>query len=204
MKLEVPFYKQTTELNCGPNALKMALDFLGKSYSVEDLEKKMGIEKGKGISTIKLAIAARNFGFKTEFFSKVLGINPENLKMDFYKKHTDLNQENEAQKLLEEARNAGVRLYEKALSLEEIIKNIKQDRIMIVLLDWNVISEKEGKGYQGHLVPIVGYNNGIIYIHQPSPFNAEPKSFLPVKKEIFERARKAKGTDEDIVIIYKK
>jgi ABC-type bacteriocin/lantibiotic exporter with double-glycine peptidase domain len=204
MKLEVPYHKQTTKLNCGPAALKMALEFLGESYSLKRLEEELRLDKGKGISTIKLAIAARNLGFKTEFFSKVLGINPENLKTDFYKKYTDLIQDSEAQRLIAEARKIGVKLYEKTLTLEEIIKNIREERIMIVLLDANLLSKKEKEGFRGHFVPVVGYGKSNIYIHYPSFYSTVSRAFLPIKKEIFDKARKAKGTDEDIIIIYKK
>ncbi len=204
MKLEVPFYKQTTKLNCGPTALKMALEFLGKSYSIKKLEKEGGIERGKGISTIRLAVAARKLGFKTEFFSKVLGINPENFKTDFYRKYADLTQEKHAQKIIAEAKETGVKLHERILPLGEIIKNIRKDRIMIALLDSNMLSGKEKWGFRGHFVPLVGYDKNNIYIHYPSFYRTVLQAFLPIKKEIFDRARKAKGTDDDIVVIYKK
>ena len=35
MRLKVPFYKQTTLLNCGPTALRMALAYLDKDYGLE-------------------------------------------------------------------------------------------------------------------------------------------------------------------------
>lgn len=199
MKLDVPFYLQTKELNCGPVALKMALEFLGEKYSTKDMEKEVEIKEGKAVSTLKLAIAARKLGFKVEFYSKTLGLNKENLKMDFYKQYNDLD-ESESQKLFNEAREIGVELYEKTLSLEEIINNIREDRIMIVLLDWNVIKGKEG--FQGHFVPIVGYDEENFYIHNHGFLN--PEAFMPMKRELFDKARKSKGTDEDIVIIHRK
>jgi len=85
MKLQIPFYLQTTPLNCGPVALKMVLEFLNKKYSIEELEQATGLEKGKAISTIKLAITAARLGFKAKFFSKSIYFNKENLKLDYYK-----------------------------------------------------------------------------------------------------------------------
>ena len=58
------------------------------------------------------------------------------------------------------------------------------------------------KGYQGHFVPVVGYDKKNVYVHNHGLNN--PLSFLPIKKEIFEEARKAKGTDEDIIVVHRK
>ena len=53
MKLEVPYFKQTTQFNCAPAALGMVLHYFGNKSNLEDLGKRMGIEDGKAISTIK-------------------------------------------------------------------------------------------------------------------------------------------------------
>ena len=194
MKLDVPFYEQTSSLNCGPNALKMALEFLGKSYSIEEIENAAEIKQGKAVSTIRLAIAAKKFGFKTQFFSEVVGFNEKNLELDFYKQYADLTLENETQELFNKAEELGIELNEKTLTLEEIIENIKRDRIIILLLDWNTLIDK--KGYQGHFVVITGFDKESIYIH-----NSE--AFFKVEKASFDKARKAKGTDQDLIIISK-
>jgi len=199
MKLNVPFYKQTTEMNCGPLALKMALDYLGKNLSIEELEKQTELKRGKALPTIKLALVAKQLGFRTKFFTKNFENNPENLKMDFYKKYWDMNGE-ESQRIFQEAEKAGIELHEKTLSLENIINNIREDRIIIILLDWNVIAKKQG--YQGHFVPVVGYDEENIYIHNQG-FDS-PQAFMPIKRQTFDKARKAKGTDEDLLIIYRK
>jgi len=199
MKLEVPFYLQTTKMNCGPIALKMALEFLGEKYSIEEMEEITGIKKGKSLSTIKLVIASKKLGFKTKFYSKHINFNPENLKLDFYKKYGILNQ-SEISKALEEAKELGIELYEKTLTIPEIIDNIQEDRVIIILLNWNIIKGTEG--YQGHFVPVVGYDSENIYVHNHDFLN--PTAFLPIKKELFEIARKSTGTDEDILVIYRK
>jgi len=43
MKLEVPFFKQTTPLNCGPVAVRMVLSYFGKNVSLEEIERLVGI-----------------------------------------------------------------------------------------------------------------------------------------------------------------
>ena len=44
MKLDVPFFKQTTTLNYGPAALRMVLAYMGKVYGISVLERKTGIK----------------------------------------------------------------------------------------------------------------------------------------------------------------
>ena len=80
MRLNVPFYKQTTKLNCGPAALKMALSYLGKDYDMPTLEEKVGIMEGRAVSTIRLATASQDLGYKTEFYSKSLLFDPKHLE----------------------------------------------------------------------------------------------------------------------------
>ena len=200
IKLDIPFYLQTTPLNCGPVALKMVLEFLGEEHSIEEIEGLVGIKEGKAVSTIRLAIAARKLGFKVDFYTKVLGMNPENLKLDFYKKHGDVVQREESENLQKEAKSLGVNLFEKTLLQDAIIDNLDEDRAMIVLLDWNKINRKED--FRGHFVPIVGLSKNNILVHNHGFLNTAP--YFPIDKSLFESARKAKGTDEDLLIIYRK
>ncbi|MEN9626575.1 MAG: hypothetical protein RL557_903 [archaeon] len=198
MKLNVPFYLQTTSLNCGPAALRMVISYFDKDLGIALLEKRTGIQEGKAVLTSQIAIAAARSGYDVEFFSKHISFNEENLKLDFYKKYSDAAMR--SGKTIEEARKLGVQIGEKVLSLSELLQKINERSIPIVLLDWNVI--KGVNGYQGHFVPVVGYNDESIYVHNHGLNN--PQAFFPIKKEVFEKSRKAQGTDEDILVIKKK
>jgi uncharacterized protein YvpB len=200
MKIRVPFYKQTNPLNCGPSALKMVLAYFGKNIDIKILEEKTGIKEGKGISTIQIAIASSSLDFKTELYSKHLSFNPENLKLDFYKKYTDSDIQN-SEKLIKDAKYVGVKLYEKTLSIKEILKFLTKNTVPIILLDWNLVTNREKEGYQGHFVPIAGYDEKNVYVHNPG--SKDTGKFFMINKRIFDRARKANGTDEDLLVIYK-
>jgi len=200
MKINVPFFKQTNSFNCGPFALKMVLAYFGEDFDIQLLEEKVGIKKDKGIYTIQIATASELLGYKTKFYSKHLGINPENLKMDFYKKYAE--EFKDSDKIFFDAKSAGVEIYEKTLSLENLLKFVSKDSIPIILLDWNLITSKEEKGYQGHFVPIIGYNTKSVYVHNHGLNN--PKEFMEISRKLFDKARKAKGTDEDLLIIHRK
>ncbi|HKL24198.1 MAG TPA: peptidase C39 family protein [Candidatus Nanoarchaeia archaeon] len=201
MKLDVPFYKQTTPLNCGPIALKMVLSYFGNNKSSDILEEKTGIKEGKGISTIQIATAAASLGYKTDFYSKHVLFNEENLKHGFYQKYSDMDLE-QSKKWVKEAKEKGANVQEKKLSLEEILEFLTKDSVPIILLDWNNVKPKEERGYQGHFVPIVGYDKDNVYIHNHG--FEDTQKFMPLKKETFDKARKAEGTDEDIMVIYRK
>jgi len=199
MKLDVPFYLQTTPFDCGLTALRMILTYIDKDIDLEILKHQNNIKDNEAILTIQIAITAQLLGYKTTFFSKQINFNESNLSLDFYKKHPNILQK--SKELIKKAEDIGVKLEEKHLSLKEILEKIKEDCGAIILLDWNIVNKVENKGYQGHFVPIVGYDEENIYVHNHG-FN-NPTKFLAIKIGIFEKARKAEGTDEDIVFIHK-
>jgi hypothetical protein len=199
MILKVPFFKQTSPTNCGPTALKMVLAYFGKDESVDVLEARTGIMEGKAVSTIQIATAAASSGYKTDFYSKHLLFNEENMKQKFYQQYGNINVEL-SKKWLEDAKVAGVNVYEKTLLLEELLKFVTKDSIPIVLVDWNIIMSRKEKGYHGHFVPIVGFNKQNVFIHNHGLGNT--KEFMPIPRNIFDKARKAKGTDEDVMIVH--
>ncbi|MFA5303836.1 MAG: peptidase C39 family protein [Candidatus Nanoarchaeia archaeon] len=199
MKLAVPFFKQTTLLNCGPSALKMVLAYLGKDENITVLEEKTGIKEGKAIYTIQIAIAAALMGYKTEFYSKHLLFNEDNMKFEFYKNYSEMDMKKSIE-LAHEAKKLGVKIEEKTMELNELLNYLNEDKIPILILNWNVLINQEG--YRGHFVPIVGYDEENVYIHNQGLKDSQ--EFMPIKKELFDKSRKSEGTDEDIVIIYRK
>ena len=50
MKLNVPFFKQTSSLNCGPTCLKMVFAYFGNDIPIEKVEEITDIKDGKGIN----------------------------------------------------------------------------------------------------------------------------------------------------------
>ena len=143
MKLKVPFYKQTTDTNCGPVALRMVLAYFGDDLGIDILETRTEIKEGKGVVTIQIATAAALSGHRTDFYSKHVSFNEDNLKHEFYKKYTDLV--HKSKKLIDDAQKAGVIIYERTLTLDKLLKNIGGSSIPIILLDWNVVSGKKEK-----------------------------------------------------------
>ena len=199
MKLDVPFYKQLSIADCGPTALRMVLSYYRKNPSIKSIKEKCDIKKDKGISTIQIAIAAANFGYKASFYTTSLGFKKDNMKLEFYKKYADSNLIKGSNRLIKSAKDKGVELNERSLSLREIKSLVNKNSLIIILLDWSVVFRK--KNYLGHFVPIVGYDDKGIYVHNQG---ANAKKFLYINYTTFNKARKAKGTDEDILVISRK
>lgn len=198
MKLNVPFFNQTSLMNCGPVALQMVASYLGKDVELSVIEKSAGIEKDKGASTTQLAVASAEIGFKTRLISKNILFSEENLELDFYKKYATVSLES-SKDWLEKAKKSGVEVEERTANLEEILSFVSEKSLPIVLLDWNVVRGEDEKGYQGHFVPVVGYDEKNVYVHNHG-FN-NPTPFMPIERGLFDKARKSKGTDEDILVV---
>ncbi len=202
MKLKVPFYKQESKNDCGPTALQMVLEYLGEAHSKEELMDLVDSDKSGVTWTLGLARASAKLDFKTEFYSTCLGFNPLNYCLDYYQKEADeaSSSEQKLERLKIESHQLGVQMEERGLTLEELLSKISENCVPIILLDWNKIREKEG--YQGHFVPVVGYDDENVYVHDHGEIN--PKEFVAIKRKVFDEARKSKGTDEDIVYIHRK
>ncbi len=201
MKLNVPFFQQTSPLNCGPSALKMIFAYFGEDFPILTLEEKSGLKEGKAITSVQLATCSALLGFTASLYSISLSFNQEHLKLDYYQKNFDMDLVRQAEQLVNDAAKAGVHLEERSLSYEEILSFITQESVPLILLDWSFILESE-KGYLGHFVPLTGYDENGVYVHDHGLKNPTPNKFIP--KELFEKARKAKGTDEDLIVIRKK
>ncbi|MAE49464.1 hypothetical protein CMI48_01415 [Candidatus Pacearchaeota archaeon] len=202
MKLEVPFVENTSRgTDCGPVALDMVLRYFGVEKELDEIRAECLPEDDGVTWTAGLARAAAKFGFEAGFFSLVLGINEEHFEEAYYQEHTAGADAAKVkmEQLVKDCRELGVSLSEKDFELEELLSLLAEDSLVIVLLDWNKITGKEG--YQGHIVPIVGYDERNVFVHDSGPGDA--RAFYAIPRDVFEKARTAKGTDEDVVVVKK-
>ena len=199
MKLEVPFYKSKKDTDCGPLALKMALEYFGKKYSFEKLSKEEKQLDSGLVWTLGIARASKVLGFKTKIISKN-NFSHEEADIKYYEKYSNDEGKIILKKLNDELKVLCVGMSEKDLKLNELLEFLTLDSIPIVLINWFELTGSEG--YSGHFVPITGYDSEFVYVHNPGLANA--MAHMPIKRELFVRAWESKGTDKDVVIISKK
>ena len=198
MKLDVPFYRQTGIVNCGTTVLRMVLNYLGGNFDLDIIELKARIKDGKGIFTTQLSVAARELGYGAELHSIDETFNEDNMKEDFYKKFADSEFSKGITGWNNRAKKLGVNFSDKSFKIDEIISRLSKWSVPIVLIDWNIIKGKAG--YKGHFVPLVGFDKENVFIHNSGDDNG---AFVKIPKKLFDEARNANGTDEDILIITK-
>jgi ATP-binding cassette subfamily B protein len=59
-----PFYKQYDQMDCGPTCLRMVSKHYGRSYTMDTLRLKSGINRD-GVSLLGISEAAEEIGFRT-------------------------------------------------------------------------------------------------------------------------------------------
>ena len=68
MKLKVPYFKQDSINNCGPVALQMVFNFLGRFESEKALAKKVSVSERTGTSHMSMIKAVHGIGFYCRTF----------------------------------------------------------------------------------------------------------------------------------------
>ena len=92
IKFKIPFYEQGYN-ECGPICLKMVLEYFGENHSVLELKNLVESDSTGTTWAIGLVKAAASLGFKVDFYSTYLGVNPENYNLMYYVTQTDGYQE---------------------------------------------------------------------------------------------------------------
>jgi ABC-type bacteriocin/lantibiotic exporter with double-glycine peptidase domain len=192
MRYDVPFRRQESSLECGPTALQMASAFLGDEKGLEAIRDLLDFPDN-AVYTIQLATTACELGFKADFYTSDLQNEHDE---EYYEENA---KEISNEELNSKARDVGVEIREKQLELDELFDLLDEDRIPIVLLDWNRIQDEEG--YLGHFVVLTGYTESKAIIHNPDSGEGD---YVKINREAFDEARKAEGTDQDLAVIKKK
>lgn len=201
LKMALPFIVQTRAFGCGPAALCMVCTFLRPSLkmSLEVADRILAVPPGEAVSTISLCTAAVSLGFQSEFYTTHLTFNPQHRNHKFYREHSGTDPELAAQRHILQATTAGVRLVQRHVDLSTLLDLLSPKCAVIVLLDWNVVTNKRESGYWGHFVPVVGYTSDSVIVHNQDI--AKPQAFMHITRPVFEEARMADGTDEDICVV---
>ncbi|MFH1307966.1 MAG: hypothetical protein ABIH72_03870 [archaeon] len=209
MRLKIPFYENKGDGNqCMQIAMKIVLKhFLGKDYSLEELDKLTGREQGKWTYTSQIVPVLYDLGLEVKLYSSE-SLEPYLEGEPFIRKHFGKSADkvikmsnipvmvNSVKKLLK------YDIFEKKLlDFKEIEQHLAQGHIPLIVIDNNILIGKKDF-YQGHFVAITGFDKYNVYYHESGPFQPTPN--LKVKKQIFIDAWNSPGTDNDLVIVFGK
>ncbi len=200
MKLNINLVNQDNSNSCGQVALKVVCDYFGKEISIEKL-KEITYPDSSGVTwSLGLVLAVLNLGFKADFYSKVIGLDESLFELDYYKENMDKIDEvkNKVDFFETEIAKLGGNLFEKTLELDDLLSKVTEKCLCIALVDWGVVDNRDKNFF--HYVVISGYDESYVYVHDGSK---EKQTHFPIKRDIFDKARKIKGTDEDLIFIHK-
>ena len=209
MILKIPFYENNGDGNqCMQVGMKCVLKyFLDKDFPLIELDKLTGRKENLWTYTSQIVSVLYDLGLDLKFYSKE-DLEPFLEGEPFIRKHFG----KDADKILKftdvptvvkaTEKLLNYNIFEKRiLPIDEIQEHLKKGNVPMVLIDYNKIIRKNDL-YQGHFVVITGFDEEHIYFHESGPTNAGPNK--KVKKEFFEEAINANGTDNDCVIVYGK
>lgn len=164
----VPYYNQTTPFTCGPAALLMAMDALGKVAADQREELRIWREATTiymtsghgGCGPHGLALAARHRGFDVEMFLNddgVLfldGVRDEKKKQVLGVVHADYKDQVEA---------AGIPVHYRPLTVPAMARALAERKVPVVLISaWQLTREKAP-----HWVVVAAIDEDFVYIHDP-------------------------------------
>ncbi|KAL9332570.1 hypothetical protein ACSQ67_002180 [Phaseolus vulgaris] len=206
---EVPHVNQIYTWDCGLACVLMVLKTIGvNNYDIQALAE---LCCTNSIWTVDLAYLLQRFSVAFSYFTVTFGANPNYCVESFYKEELP-NDLVRVDLLFQKAMEAGIDIQCRSITAEEIsILLLSGKYIAIALVDHNKLSHvwQEGvpmpgvfasnPGYTGHYVLICGYDAGAGMFEIRDPASSKKHKRISLKS--LEEARKAFGTDEDLLLI---
>ncbi|XP_030378174.1 protein GUCD1 isoform X1 [Scaptodrosophila lebanonensis] len=221
-------YQQRYNWDCGLSCIIMILSTAQREQMLTNFEQ-ICKEEGFGSSTwtIDLCYTLLRFQVRHEYYTKTLGIDPNYTQHSYYSKIID-NDEKRVTRKFKDAKAHGLRVEQRTVDMQVILKHLATHGPVILLTNASLLTceickrnvlEKFGcfhvsciaqntrmptpvnKRYAGHYVVLCGYdlNAKKLYYHNPEVHDGHICRCLV---DAMDTARKAYGTDEDIIFIY--
>jgi predicted double-glycine peptidase len=202
MKIDIPYYKQTTDFTCGPACVLMALKFLEPKIRLSrelefDIWRKSNLVSIKATTPSGLASACLKRGFKTKIICKKEGIF-QTIAKDSESKEISLFA---AKNLFNEAKSLGSKIEHRDPIIDDIKITIQEKRVPIVLIHMGIIHDKDTL----HFVVVSGIENDRVWINDPysskgrKDINLELTDFKKMMNETWGKRRIYKR----LLVIYK-
>lgn len=205
----LPHFQQIQHWDCGITCLRMVLTAFGRRFTTDQLQRICGT---KSIWTVDLANILFQIGIPFTFYTVTLGIRPEYINEAFYHALDDDRQRvNNLFEMLISV-DHGV-LVQRIVTNQDLVELVSRRYFVIALVDANllpcdvcghVLAREEisasRKAYCGHYVVLCEYDsqNDQFYFLDPRAYHS---GYCRVPTKALESARKAFGTDEDLIAV---
>ncbi|KAJ7959688.1 Guanylyl cyclase [Quillaja saponaria] len=207
--VEVPHVNQLYSWDCGLACVVMVLKTIGnKDWNIQALT---DLCCTTSIWTVDLAYLLQRFSASFSYFTVTFGANPNYCVESFYKEQLP-NDLVRVDMLFQKALEAGINIQCRSITGAEIsVLILSGEYIAIALVDhykmshfWLEDDQVAGvfgsnSSYTGHYVLICGYDAGADEFEIRDP--ASSRKHKMISSGCLEEARKAFGTDEDLLLI---
>ncbi|MGM5480064.1 MAG: peptidase C39 family protein [Nanobdellota archaeon] len=194
MQLDVPFKKQSPSVTCGPTSLYLVLRYFGIDITPEDI-KQQSHQLSSGLTFCKgLCLSAIKNNLRVLYVTRDDSL-PTTYN-DYFKRTINEDGKILFETISQELDSLGV-VVKKDISLQQLLTQLTQDTLVIVTLNWNLIRGK--KGFGGHFVTLVGYDDNHVVVHNTGAGTPESNKRIP--KDLFEKAWADKGSDKNSIFI---
>jgi hypothetical protein len=217
-KDDVPYVRQSFSWDCGLACAEMALRARGVSVSVSDLRKMCETDS---VWSIDLSYLLHKFSVQLTFFTVTRGVRAEYRKQEFYRKQFP-EDATRVTALFEHAEGRGIKIVQQSVEIADIVRALVDDKkLILVLLDKRLLTcalcdgarrssaqaqqestgghARSAAGFLGHYVLLYAYDAKVDKFLMKDP--ASMCEACVISADVLECARKAFGTDQDIIYI---
>ena len=197
--------RQSFSWDCGLACVMMVLQHKGMSAPLEEM---MTIAGTKSVWTVDLAYILSRYSVDFTFYTVTDGVRPEYGDEAFYKVDIDADMVR-VNKLFETAASLNISIDKRSVEVDEILECVARGGMAITLVDKRLlptgstiarlIQQHVNIGFVGHYVIVCGYNPRTRCVLVADPACSDART--PVSVAEYDAARKAFGTDEDLLLI---
>ncbi|XP_039959980.1 protein GUCD1 isoform X1 [Bactrocera tryoni] len=218
-------YQQRFNWDCGISCIIMILSTSQREVLLHDFDK-ICAEEGFGSSTwtIDLCFLLQRFQVRHEYYTKTLGIDPSYSEHSYYTKIINKDEKRVTRKF-QEARLHGVSVEQRTIEMEQLLQHLGRRGPVILLTNASLLTceickknvlEKFGcfqlscivnntrtpQSYAGHYIVLCGYDlkSQLVFYHNPE---VQDEHVCRCTVAAMDVARKAYGTDEDVILIFR-
>ncbi len=203
---------QTFNWDCGLACIEMALRALGVSATECSLDQLREHAPATSVWTVDLAYVLREYGVRFRYLTLTLGADPAYKSEPFYSEKLE-DDTKRVNRLFADAESRSVSIERRSLDAAELAALIRpQEHLVIALVDRRYLYQGTllglaescvahclSAGYVGHYVLVKRFDEARAGYYIADPAKAADDLF--VRAADLETARRAHGTDEDLIIL---